>query len=105
MVIPPSGESHLFAANVSQQEQLRGVNKVELSPVNEGEPEPRRGPRRAPLLRVLGCNRGISPELLPVNRVRLERSWFGSSFADSPGGVHWYHILVPLSEATIRYLK
>jgi hypothetical protein len=35
MVIPSGGESHLFAANVSQQEQLRGVGKVELSPVKE----------------------------------------------------------------------
>jgi hypothetical protein len=41
MVVPSSGESHLFAANVSQQEQLRGVEKVELSPVNTVEPEPR----------------------------------------------------------------
>jgi hypothetical protein len=30
-----SGESHLFAANVYQQDELRGVNKVELSPVNK----------------------------------------------------------------------
>ena len=34
----PSGESHLFAANVSQQEQLRGVSRVELSPINKVEP-------------------------------------------------------------------
>jgi hypothetical protein len=33
-VVLSSGESHLFAANVSQQEQLRGANKVELSPVD-----------------------------------------------------------------------
>jgi thioredoxin reductase (NADPH) len=32
-----SGESHLFDANVSPQEQLRGVNKVELSPVKKVE--------------------------------------------------------------------
>ena len=41
MVVLSSGESHLFAANVSQQEQLRGVEKVELSPVNTVEPERR----------------------------------------------------------------
>jgi hypothetical protein len=41
MVVLSSGESHLFAANVSQQEQLRGVEKVELSPVNRVEPERR----------------------------------------------------------------
>jgi hypothetical protein len=41
MVLLSSGESHLFAANVSQQEQLRGVEKVELSPVNTVEPERR----------------------------------------------------------------
>ncbi len=51
MIIPSSGESHLFAANVSRQEQLRGVDKVEfripgipeaiagLSPVSKVEPE------------------------------------------------------------------
>jgi hypothetical protein len=39
MVVLSSGESHLFAANVSPQEQLRGVKKVELSPVNTVEPE------------------------------------------------------------------
>jgi len=47
MVLLSSGESHLFAANVSQQEQLRGVEKVELSPVNTVEPE-----RRPSLLRI-----------------------------------------------------
>jgi hypothetical protein len=41
MVVLSSGESHLFAANVSQQEQLRGVEEVELSPVNTVEPERR----------------------------------------------------------------
>jgi len=41
MVVLSSGESHLFAANVSQQEHLRGVEKVELSPVNTVEPERR----------------------------------------------------------------
>src|ERR1700688_2944834 len=41
MVVLSSGESHLFAANVSQQEQLRGVEKVELSPVNTVKPERR----------------------------------------------------------------
>ena len=39
MVVLSSGESHLFAANVSQQEQLRGVEKAELSPVNTLAPE------------------------------------------------------------------
>jgi hypothetical protein len=39
IVILSSGENHLFAANVSPQEQLRGVEKVELSPVNTVEPE------------------------------------------------------------------
>ena len=48
-VIPSSGESHLFAANVSQQEQLRGVEKVELSPVNTVEPERRTSPELSPL--------------------------------------------------------
>jgi hypothetical protein len=41
IVILASGESHLSAANVSQQEQLRGIEKVELSPVNTVEPERR----------------------------------------------------------------
>jgi len=41
MVVLSSGESHLFAANVSQLEQLRGVEKIELSPVNTVEPERR----------------------------------------------------------------
>jgi hypothetical protein len=41
VVVLSSGESHLFAANVSQEEQLRGVEKVELSPVNTVEPERR----------------------------------------------------------------
>ena len=41
MVVLSSRENHLFAANVSQQEQLRGVEKVELSPVNTVEPERR----------------------------------------------------------------
>jgi hypothetical protein len=41
MIVLSSGESHLFAANVSQQQQLRGVEKVELSPVNTVEPERR----------------------------------------------------------------
>jgi len=39
-----SGESHFFAANVSQQEQLRGVEKVEPSPLNKVEPERRTSP-------------------------------------------------------------
>jgi len=30
-----SGESHLFAANVYPQDELRGANQVELSPVNK----------------------------------------------------------------------
>jgi hypothetical protein len=46
MVLLSSGESHLFAANVSQQEQLRGVEKVELSPVNTVAPERRISPMR-----------------------------------------------------------
>jgi hypothetical protein len=41
MVVLSSGERHLFAANVSPQEQLRGVEKVELSPVNTVAPERR----------------------------------------------------------------
>jgi hypothetical protein len=59
IVIPSPHESHLFSANVSQQEQLRGVNKAELSSVNNVQRE--RGAhsaRRTP-------SRRISPEPSP----------------------------------------
>jgi hypothetical protein len=39
IVIPSSGDGHVFAANIYQQDELRGGNKVELSPVNKVEPE------------------------------------------------------------------
>jgi hypothetical protein len=45
MVSLLAAKVYLFAANVSPQEQLRGVNNVELSPVNKVVPsdEPERG--------------------------------------------------------------
>ena len=51
VTLASSGESHVFAANVSQQEQLRDVKQSRAFPVNEVERK-----------------RGASPELSPPPR-------------------------------------
>jgi len=88
MVVLSSGESHLFAANVSQQEQLRGVEKVELSPVNTVEPERRISPQLSPHLKV-------TPAVQESNETNPTRCLF--SFSDGR------HCRLPRAETDPRF--
>jgi hypothetical protein len=63
MLIPSSGESHLLAANVYQQDELRGVNKVELSPVNSSRES--HGHQELSRVNKVQRERGISHENVP----------------------------------------